>query len=116
MRAFLGALLVVVTACTGADDGNVDPAAPRSYDFGPFQLGAGEEVTKNCVQISLNNDDYIYINAVELTTGPGFHHSNWFYVPSHVFEGEDGVFTCDDRNFNEPAAAIFGGVLFAQST
>ncbi len=117
MRAFLGALLVVVVACTGADDGGTaDPTAPRTYEFGPFEIGPGEEINDDCVQISLNNDDYLYINAVELTTGPGFHHSNWFYVPNHVFEGEDGTFNCDSRNFNEPAAAIFGGVLFAQST
>ena len=116
MRAFLGAVLVVVTACTGTDEPRVDPTAPRTYEFGPFDIAAGQEVNGDCVQISLDNDDYFYVNAVELTTGPGFHHSNWFYVPNHVFEGEDGTFNCDARNFNEPAAAIFGGVLFAQST
>jgi hypothetical protein len=33
-----------------------------------------------------------------------------------VFPGEDGTYDCDERNFNEPAAAILGGVIFAQST
>jgi len=56
------------------------------------------------------------VNQVELTTGPGFHHSNWFFVPENVFGGPDGTWKCDDRNYSEPAAAIFGGVLFAQST
>jgi len=119
MRALGGAALATVLlfgACTGEEPEVIDPTAVRSYDFGPFELSPGQEVNDDCVQVSLNNDDYLHVNAVELTTGPGFHHSNWFYVPNHVFEGEDGVFNCDSRNFNEPAAAIFGGVLFAQST
>lgn len=115
--SYVGLLVVVVAACTGADDPPVeDPTAPRMYEFGPYELAPGQEVTRDCVQITLNNDDYIYINSVELTTGPGFHHSNWFFVPQHVFAGEDGTYKCADRDFNEPAAAIFGGVLFAQST
>lgn len=105
-------LVCLALACGG------EPGAPQPYDlaFGPYTVAPGEEITDRCVQISLNNDDFVYINAVELTTGPGFHHSNWFYVPDHVFPGEDGTYRCDDRDFNEPVAAIFGGVLFAQST
>jgi hypothetical protein len=109
------ALLLLVGACA-SDTGATDPTALQSYDFGPYELAPGEEVTKNCVQISLHNEDYLYINSVELTTGAGFHHSNWFWVPESTFAGDDGTFACSDRNFNEPAAAIFGGVLFAQST
>jgi hypothetical protein len=116
MRSAIVAVLLVVAGCTGGDGGAPDPTAPRTYEFGPFTVAAGEEVSRTCVQISLNNDDFLYINSVELTTGPGFHHSNWFFVPDHVFAGEDGTFTCADRDFNEPVAAIFGGVLFAQST
>ena len=93
-----------------------DPLMPRSFDFGPFDVAPGEEINGDCVQLTLHNDDYLYINAVELTTGPGFHHSNWMFVPEHVFAGDDGTFTCTDRDFSEPVAAIFGGVLFAQST
>ncbi|MBA3462887.1 MAG: hypothetical protein H0T46_23225 [Deltaproteobacteria bacterium] len=108
-------LLLVLGACAG-DSGTTDPTALQTFEFGPYELAPGEEVTKNCVQISLHNDEFLYVNSVELTTGPGFHHSNWFWVPESTFAGEDGTFVCDDRNFNEPAAAIFGGVLFAQST
>jgi hypothetical protein len=100
--------LVLVAACGGDADG--------TYEFGPFELAPGEEVTDRCVQISLENDAPLYVNAVELTTGPGFHHSNWFFVPEHTFFGDDGTFRCADRAFNEAAAAINGGVLFAQST
>jgi hypothetical protein len=104
--------LLTFNAC-GTDD---DPFATRVLAFGPFEVAPAEEVNGSCVQITLGNDDYVNINSVELTTGPGFHHSNWFFVPEHVFKGEDGTFACADRDFNEPVAAIFGGVLFAQST
>ncbi len=105
-------VLVLASACTGTGDSY----APRSFEFGPFELSSGEEIPTECVQITLHNEEDLYINSVELTTGPGFHHSNWFFVPERTFAGDDGTYECDDRNFNEPVAAIFGGVLFAQST
>ncbi|MFN0249555.1 MAG: hypothetical protein ACKV2T_21905 [Kofleriaceae bacterium] len=122
MRSLWGAL-AILAAC-GTDGTGVDvDAGPvdwgtekRVFEFGPYELAGGEEIEDDCVQISLHNETYIYINSVELTTGPGFHHSNWFWVPQTTFAGEDGTFKCDDRDFNEPVAAIFGGVLFAQST
>jgi len=97
--------------------GSSSELAPRSFDFGPYDLAPGEEVTTKCVQATLHNTDYLDINQVELTTATGFHHSNWFFVPEHVFAGDDGTFECDDRGFNEGIATILGGgVLFAQST
>ena len=56
--------------------------------------------------------------------GPGFHHSNWLFVPASnpatgvigPFDGPDGTFTCADRGFDQAVAALKGGVLFAQST
>ena len=102
-------LALALAACTGGDE-------PGTYPFGPFEIAAHEESTSQCVQISLNNPEATYISSVELTTGPGFHHSNWLFVPEHVFPGEDGTYTCSERNFDQAVAAIFGGVLFAQST
>lgn len=116
MRILLASLAVLGTAACASDTGTTDPTALQTYDFGPYTLQPGEEQTQYCVQISLHNEDYLYVNSVELTTGPGFHHSNWFFVPESTFAGDDGTYNCPDRNFNEPAAAIFGGVLFAQST
>jgi len=103
--AIAAALLV---ACSSDDD--------HSYDFGPFEIAPAEEITRDCVQVTLHNSDYIYVNSVELTTGPGFHHSNWMFVPEHVFPGTDGTYRCGDRDYSEAVAAVFGGVLFAQST
>ena len=104
--------LLALAACSGDDD----PYALKTYAFGPYTVDAGEEQTSKCVQITLGNAEPVHVNSVELTTGPGFHHSNWFFVPEHVFPGEDGTYECDDRNFNIAVAAIYGGVFFAQST
>jgi hypothetical protein len=68
------------------------------------------------VSATLDNDEPLYINAVELTTGPGFHHSNWFWVPDYLFTGADGTWRCNDRGYDEAIVGLQGGVLFAQST
>lgn len=93
-----------------------DPLATRTLPFGPITIPAGTEDTGKCVQLTLHNDQPLYVNQVELTTGAGFHHSNWLYVPEHVFPGPDGIFTCDDRSYDQVSAGILGGVFFAQST
>ena len=124
MRALV---LVAVIGC-GGSSGSTDAApaadAPRTYPFGPFTIQADQEVTDQCVQITLDNDATMFVNQVELTTGNGFHHSNWFFVPATdaqtgvlgPFDGPDGTFTCADRGFDQLAAGLKGGVLFAQST
>ncbi|HWU91419.1 MAG TPA: hypothetical protein VN253_29330 [Kofleriaceae bacterium] len=109
MRELAALLVVLSAACTG-DDG------VHTYEFGPYTVKPSEEVVRDCVQITLHNTEDLYVSSVELTTGPGFHHSNWLYVPEHVFAGEDGTFHCGDRGYSEAVAAVFGGVLFAQST
>jgi hypothetical protein len=112
-RALLVSVLgVCVAACGG------DPAAPepQTLTFGPFELDPGEEMFGDCVSASLNNDAPIYVNAVELITQSGFHHSNWFWVPETMFAGPDGIWNCDSRSYDEVVAGAAGAVLFAQST
>jgi hypothetical protein len=113
-RCLLVAL--VLTGCSSADE--EVPILPPSlvHTFGPFELAVGEEVTDRCVSWTVHNPDTIYVNAVEMTAGVGFHHSNWFYVPEDRFDGPDGVWPCEERGFNEAIAAGSGGVLYAQST
>jgi hypothetical protein len=79
--------LIAIAACSGDDQPN------DVFEFGPFTVESNQEDTTKCVQITLHNDAPIFVNAVELTTGPGFHHSNWFFVPEHTFAGPDGTFT-----------------------
>jgi hypothetical protein len=103
---------VSMAACGG------DPSLPeaQTFEFGPYTLAPGQEINGQCVSVTLHNEEPLYINAVELTTGPGFHHSNWFWVPDTDFVGEDGTWRCNDRDYDEAIAGLKGGVLFAQST
>jgi hypothetical protein len=120
MRSGILALIGVAACGTNSPS----PDEPRTFEFGPFDIQPSQEIANQCVQITLHNDTALFINQVELTTGPGFHHSNWFFVPADdpakgiigAFPGPDGVFTCADRSFDQAVAAFRGGVLFAQST
>lgn len=109
------AIALLCAACGGTTDAG-QFVGSTTYAFGPFDLPPSQEVNDECIQISLANEDYANVNVVELTTGKGFHHSNWFYVPDFTFPGPDGTFKCDDRGFDQAVAAIKGGVIFAQST
>ena len=110
MRGFL--LFLVIAAC-GTDAPTW--STKRTFAFGPFTVAPSEEITGRCVYIDLKNDQDIYINEVDLDTGPGFHHSNWYYFPKDRYAGMGSVFDCDETAL-PPTAGIFGGVLFAQST
>jgi hypothetical protein len=103
-------IVVLLAACTHHD------SAPLTYQWGPYPLAAGQEITTDCVSATLHNATDLYVNAVEFDSSAGFHHSNWFVVPDYQFAGPDGTWTCTDRNFDELAAATVGSVLFAQST
>ena len=112
-----GALAVVlaVVLAFGVSACASDDVSGR-YSFGPFDIAPSQEIVGTCVQISLHNPEALHVQSVELTTGPGFHHSNWLFVPDTAFPGNDGTFSCDERGYNEGVAASLGGVLFAQST
>lgn len=114
-RALLGLSIIYfgLAGCGGDGPGAPDP---QTFTFGPFELDPGEEMFGDCVSAPLNNDEPIYVNAVDLVTQSGFHHSNWFWVPETMFAGPDGVWNCDSRSYDEVVAGAAGAVLFAQST
>ncbi len=91
-------------------------AATLTHNFGEKELGANQEIASQCVVWTLNNDEPLYVNKVNLSNGGAFHHSNWFVVPEDLYPGPDGFFRCGDRGFDELASAINGTVIFAQST
>src|SRR6516162_6212729 len=96
----LGLLALALAAC-----GTSEEPVTRTYPFGPFTIDPSQEIIDDCIQISLNNAEELYVNKVELTVGVGFHHSNWFFDPAGdpktgalaTFPGDDGVFKCADR-------------------
>lgn len=111
----------------GASGG--DDAGRTPYDAGPLPpytgehtfpelaLDPGDELLGVCQSWTLNNDEDLWVNEVEMSAGPGWHHSNWMFVPETAFEGPDGTWDCRDRDFSEVQASIEGGsVFFAQST
>jgi hypothetical protein len=119
----LALIAVLTTLAAGCSTDMVDDQS-RVLPFGPFTVQPSQEIIGQCVQITLHNDTTLFVNQIEIETGPGFHHSNWFFVPDDdlaagrvgVFPGPDGTFNCEDRGFDQIEAALRGGVLFAQST
>lgn len=110
-------LLLALAACPGPDgDAPPGPPAPLTHRLDTYQLDPGVEQTNRCVSWTLGNDEPLYVNAVTLDSGGGFHHSNWFWVPEDSYPGPDGTWRCSERNYDEALAAAMGGVLFAQTT
>jgi hypothetical protein len=86
------------------------------HAFEEFTTQPGEEVLGLCQSWTLGNDAELFVNAVELVQDEMSHHSNWTFVPEEHFDGPDGVWPCDERAYDQLAAAVVGGVLYAQST
>lgn len=100
------------------DDAGTTTETPRllEHTFEPFDVAPGEEIAWTCQSWTLGNSEPIWVTTVEAENDGGWHHSNWFFVPESSFRGPDGTWGCSERGFNEVAAAVAGGVLFAQST
>jgi hypothetical protein len=96
--------------CTAID------GTPLHHVFAEFETPSGEEVLGLCQSWTLDNDTELFVNAVELVQNEASHHSNWTFVPEERFDGPDGVWLCDERNYDQLSAALAGGVLYAQST
>lgn len=108
---------LVLTASFGCA---VDPGAEPytgEHTFPVLALEPGDEILDACQAWTLNNEEELFVHEVEMSAGPGWHHSNWMFVPGDTFEGPDGTFDCADRRFSEISANLMGGaVFFAQST
>ncbi|MCS6915135.1 MAG: hypothetical protein RMK29_13885 [Myxococcales bacterium] len=113
------AFLLLPAACGSPDTPPCDPtqqACVLEHDFGVTALSAGQEINGQCNSWTLHNPTDLWVSAVELSNDGGHHHSNWFYVPDHVYDRPDGKWPCGELHFSELNAALLGGVLFAQST
>jgi len=92
------------------------PGDVQRHEFDDFELAAAEEIDGLCQSWTLGNETEIWVNAVELRTNGGYHHSNWLFAPDTEYAGPDGAWKCKERGYSELQAAVAGGVLFAQST
>lgn len=97
---------------SGGDSTKFVATVEHTFDPIPVESGAEEYW---CQSWTIGNDEPLYVNKVRQANDGGWHHSNWFFVPEEEF-GEDGTWKCNDRGFGEVMAAVFGGVIFAQST
>ncbi len=89
--------------------------AQVAFDFGEWTIPPGGEQYP-CAQWTLNNDEPLYVQAVVQANRGGWHHSNWYAVDEEQFTGPDGIQDCDELGFSEREGAVFGAVVFAQST
>jgi len=106
-------LLVPVSLAVVGCSGDDDPAL--EHEFPAVAVEAGQEITSVCLSWRLDNREPLFVDRVSMSAGPGWHHSNWFYVPAGTFPVDDGAWECGD-DFDTITAALAGGVLFAQST
>ncbi len=91
--------------------------ARLEHDFGEQTIAAGQEIGSLCQSWVLDNDEEIWVNAVEMDNDGGYHHSNWFFVPEDHNGWPTGPWLdCYGEGFHEIDAALAGGVLYAQST
>lgn len=89
---------------------------PTTHDFAEFTTETGNEVLGLCQSWTLGNDTDVWVNTVELEQDMMSHHSNWTFSPESKYPGEDGVWPCKDRGYDQLSAAVAGGVIYAQST
>src|SRR5262249_2855658 len=77
------------------------PGDARHNDFGAYPLDPAEEINGLCQSWTLHNETELWVNAVELETNGGYHHSNWLFAPEGKYPGEDGAWKCSDRGYSE---------------
>lgn len=87
------------------------------HDFGEQTIEPGQEIGSLCQSWVLDNDEELWVNAVEMDNDGAYHHSNWFFVPEdHMGWPTTPWIDCYADGFHEIDAALAGGVLYAQST
>lgn len=93
------------------------PGLATVHDFGTQTITSGQEIGSLCQTWILDNDQELWVNAVEMDNDGGYHHSNWFFVPENYQNWPTGPWVdCYSEGFHEIDAALAGGVLYAQST
>jgi hypothetical protein len=89
---------------------------PVFHDFPMQTIKAGSEAGSACRSWTLNNEEELWVGAVELVQDEKSHHSNWTWATDDFFPGPDDIWSCASRNYGFFEGGAAGGVLFAQST
>jgi hypothetical protein len=121
MRDALGFLIAVaLTSAAGCGgDGECDPMAEEctfERAISTIEVPAGHEDEDTCQSWTLGNPTELWVSGITERNDGGYHHANWFFVPDDKFVLPDGTWSCNEHRFNEVAAALLGGYLFALST
>lgn len=87
-----------------------------SHEFPEVSTEPGGEIIGTCRSWTLGNETELWVNAVELEQNESSHHSNWMFVTDDLYGGPDGLWPCNERDYDQLTAALSGGVLYAQST
>jgi hypothetical protein len=112
--------LLLASACGTDEPADTPPAPPPppgtiAHTFPSFTVNPGDNIY-TCQSWTLDNDEALWINTVEMTSQGGFHHANLLFVPEDQYTGPDGTWNCSEREYSEVAAGTAGGVFFAMST
>ncbi|WP_157069632.1 hypothetical protein [Sandaracinus amylolyticus] len=108
--------------CTSGTRANAEglcariPGTAQTHDFDEVVSEPGQELSGLCRSWTLDNDEELWVHAVELEQDEASHHSNWTFVPDTLYLGPDGTWPCAERDYHQLQAAVAGGVLYAQST
>lgn len=116
--AAAAAAAVAAGGCGGGGD-ECDPMAQEctlSRAVSTLEVAAGQEDEDTCQSWTLDNPTELWVTSITQRNDGGYHHANWFFVPDDKFAVPDGVWSCKEHDFNEVAAALLGGYLFALST
>jgi hypothetical protein len=92
------------------------PGTPLSHTFPEQTTTAGQEVTGLCRSWTVDNDQDLWVNSVEIVQDELSHHANFTYVPDSDFTGPDGIWKCSSRSYEIWSGVAAGGLLFSQST
>ena len=108
------ALLLALAAACGDD--SVEETAITLPASPSIALAGGQEIPSICVSWTLDNDEPLVVDAIDMSAGPGWHHAAWFYVPEAMAAGPDGAWDCAERGFEWTDALAEGGLVFGQTT
>ena len=98
---------VFFVACGASDTATV---APMEHTFPEVAASPDGD---QCISWSLNNEEPIVVDTVDLVLGKGWKSASWFYVVKGDKDTQpDGVWKCSKHGFTAEAALKRGAVLF----